>query len=349
MPSFSKEMLLSSSSKETLLSSSSSSKEVLLSSSSSSKEVLLPSSSSKEAFLSISSKEAFPSKRRERYHRLFNSERWNDFQFRDDDIVVASYAKSGTTWTQNILFQLVMGGKSDIDLANSSPWLDSRHFPKEKVFRTLEEQKHRRVIKTHLPADSIVYNRKVKYVFVARDGRDVAWSSYNHLKNISDAQLQKLNFDPNLGQLIPKIGKITQAEFFRNWLDNDCEPYWSMWDMVSTWWEYRNLPNVLVLHYNNLKNDLEGNIKKIASFLNIELGDESLGRVLKYSSFEHMQQNAQFYAPKVCKNWENGPQAFFSKGKNKCWEGNYTEEDVLKYEKIAAKRLGNNVAHWLQT
>jgi aryl sulfotransferase len=44
----------------------------------------------------------------------------------------------------------------------------------------LEAQTHRRFIKTHLPVDALVFSPKAKYIYVARDGRDVAWSLHNH-------------------------------------------------------------------------------------------------------------------------------------------------------------------------
>jgi len=38
-----------------------------------------------------------------------DSARWDGFDFRDDDIVISTYAKSGTTWTQQIVAQMLFG------------------------------------------------------------------------------------------------------------------------------------------------------------------------------------------------------------------------------------------------
>ena len=49
----------------------------------------------------------FPTKHRELHNHHFDSTVWNDFKFRDDDIVISTYAKSGTTWVQQIVSQLL--------------------------------------------------------------------------------------------------------------------------------------------------------------------------------------------------------------------------------------------------
>ena len=68
---------------------------------------------------------AWPTKTREMHNHHFDSTIWNDFAFRNDDIIVATYAKSGTTWTQQIVGQLVFLG-ADIDVPELSPWMDLR-------------------------------------------------------------------------------------------------------------------------------------------------------------------------------------------------------------------------------
>ncbi len=68
----------------------------------------------------------WPVKTRELHNHHFDSTIWNDFTFRDDDIIIATYGKSGTTWTQQILGQLLFNGDPDIAVAELSPWLDLR-------------------------------------------------------------------------------------------------------------------------------------------------------------------------------------------------------------------------------
>ena len=116
---------------------------------------------------------AWPKKTREIYKHVIDSTRWNDFVFRDDDIVISTWAKSGTTLTQQICAQLVFNG-ADVYGPNFSPWIDLMVSDGE-IPRAVA-QTHRRFLKTHLPIDSIVYSPCAKYIFVGRDGRDTFWS-----------------------------------------------------------------------------------------------------------------------------------------------------------------------------
>jgi hypothetical protein len=69
---------------------------------------------------------SWPQKTRELHSHHFDSTIWNDFRFRDDDIVIATYAKAGTTWVQQIVAQLLFGGDPELAVAEMSPWLDLR-------------------------------------------------------------------------------------------------------------------------------------------------------------------------------------------------------------------------------
>ena len=47
----------------------------------------------------------------------------NEFRFRPDDVIVGTYGKSGTTWTQQIVGQLVFRSREDVNVPAVSPWL----------------------------------------------------------------------------------------------------------------------------------------------------------------------------------------------------------------------------------
>src|SRR5690348_10650627 len=103
---------------------------------------------------------AYPRKTREFHSHHFDSTVWNDFKFRDDDVIIATYAKSGTTWTQQIVGQILFNGDTDVDVPAISPWLDLRVPPAEMKLSALEAQTNRRFVKTHLPVDALVFSPK---------------------------------------------------------------------------------------------------------------------------------------------------------------------------------------------
>jgi len=114
-------------------------------------------------------KPAWPRKTRELQNHHFDSTIWNDFHFRDDDIVIATYGKSGTTWTQQIVGQLMFNGSEEVAMNELSPWLDLRVPPKAIKLPMVEAQTNRRFLKTHLPVDALVFSPKAKYIYVGRD------------------------------------------------------------------------------------------------------------------------------------------------------------------------------------
>src|SRR5262245_30965419 len=105
-------------------------------------------------------------------HHL-DSTRWDHYKPRDDDIIISTSYKSGTTWTQEIVLRLLYQGPDAPYLSQVSFWVEARWEPLDEIIKGLEEQKQRRFIKTHLPLDGLPYYSHVKYIVVGRDPRDV--------------------------------------------------------------------------------------------------------------------------------------------------------------------------------
>jgi len=83
----------------------------------------------------------WPVKKQELHNNHFDSTMWNDFKFRDDDIIISTYAKAGTTWLQQIVSQLIFNGEAGLEVAEMSPWIDLRVPPKSVKIPAVEAQK----------------------------------------------------------------------------------------------------------------------------------------------------------------------------------------------------------------
>ncbi|MDQ8021222.1 MAG: sulfotransferase domain-containing protein [Moraxellaceae bacterium] len=291
---------------------------------------------------------AWPAKSREFRNHHFDSTVWNDFRFRDDDIVIATYAKSGTTWMQQIVAQLVFDGDPDIDVAQRSPWLDLRYPSKGLKLLTLEAQTHRRFIKTHLPIDALVFSPKAKYLYIGRDGRDVVWSMYNHHANATQQWYDNLNKTPGL--VGPPIERPTADihQYWHEWMAGDGHPWWPFWENVRGWWAARHLPNVMFVHFVDLKRDMAGEIRRIADFLDIPVDGPQWETILHHCSFDWMKQNAARHVGGGGDWLAGGAETFINKGVNGRWADTLTAGDVAEYEARARAELGEDCARWLK-
>ena len=291
---------------------------------------------------------AWPRKTRELHNHHMDSTAWNDFPFRDDDVIVGAYGKSGTTWTQQIVGQLIHGGDPDVRIADISPWWDMRIIPPE-VREAVLAQPHRRVLKTHLPADALVMSPKAKYLYVARDGRDVVMSMHNHHSNFAPIAYELINGMP--GRVGPELPPCDpdKRRYFRTWLDGDGAPFWSFWENIATWWAIRDLPNVRLVHFADLKRDLEGEMRAIADFLEVHVPASKWPTLVEHCTFDWMKANAEKVAPLGGAVWEGGASTFVNKGVNGRWKDVLTVQDSLDYERMALERLGPDCARWLAT
>ena len=291
----------------------------------------------------------WPEKTRELQNHHFDSTIWNDLKFRDDDIVIATYAKAGTTWMQQIVAQLMFDGDPDIAVAEMSPWVDLRVPPKEVKLPLLEAQTHRRFMKTHLPVDATRFCPQAKYLYIGRDGRDVVWSMYNHHANANQRWYDALNNTP--GRVGPPIEPPpdTIRQYWREWLDRDGYPFWPFWDNVRSWWAVRDLPNVKFIHFANLKHDMAREIRAIATFLDIPIKESRWESILEHCSFEWMKKNATKSVPLGGAFWDAGAEVFINKGVNGRWTDTLTPEEVAEYEARSRTELGDECAHWLAT
>lgn len=286
---------------------------------------------------------------REVRNHMLDSRRWNDFVFCNDDVVTATWAKSGTTWVQQIIGQLLFKADEHIPIFDLCPWMEHRPIPKESIMSMLEAQAHRRIMKTHLPADALPLSPLARYLYIARDGRDVVWSWYNHHRSLTQRVLDVINNTPD--RVGPPLGPANDdvRQYFIEWLEKDGYPVWPFWSHVRSWWDVRHRPNVLLVHFNRLKADLPGEIRRIAAFLNIAIEEDLFPRIVEHCGFDYMKAHAATLSPLFDGALHGGASAFIYKGTNGRWRDVLSSDDIRRYQRAAEENLPSDCAHWLAT
>jgi aryl sulfotransferase len=213
-------------------------------------------------------------------------------------------------------------------------------------------------METHLPLDAIPYHDDMRYIFVTRDTRDVFMSLYNHYHSHTDQAYEMFASGDPVGGPLPRCPDDPRA-LWREWTtrasfewEDDGWPYWSHHYHATSYWEFRHLPNLLVVHYNDLKADLEGQMRRIAAFLEIEVTESEWPALVEAATFdamraEAMRQEADGTAP-LGVIWQDGAQSFFYKGTNGRWRDILTPADLELYEQAVA-RLDPDLRVWLES
>lgn len=286
----------------------------------------------------------------------FDSTRWDYFEARDDDIIIATSYKAGTTWTQAIIAHLLFpDGNLPGPPAELSPWLDMRLLPLEVALGGLRAQPHRRFIKTHLPLDGMRFDERLKYLYVARDGRDVFMSLWNHYRNTADHTFLSMNSIPGrVGDEFPRPPEDIH-EFWQGWVgrglfewESDGWPYWSHLSNVQSWWDWRHLPNLQLVHYADLLADTEGEMRRIADFLEIDVPEDAWPGIVKAVSFQEMKRNGERYAPGGGEFWKGGAATFMNKGTNGRWRDVLSETELAQYDAACERTLTPECRDWLE-
>eukprot|EP00601_Ochromonadales_sp_CCMP2298_P005341 CAMPEP_0173195960 /NCGR_PEP_ID=MMETSP1141-20130122/15345_1 /TAXON_ID=483371 /ORGANISM="non described non described, Strain CCMP2298" /LENGTH=296 /DNA_ID=CAMNT_0014120547 /DNA_START=27 /DNA_END=917 /DNA_ORIENTATION=+ len=289
-----------------------------------------------------------PQKTREQQNHHQDGTIWNDLEIRDDDVIIATYGKTGTTWTQQIVGQLLSNGDPLVGAA-ASPWVELRVPPKEVKKPELDAMPSRRYLKTHLPLDALVFSPKAKYIYVGRDGRDVVWSLFNHHINANDMWYSVLNDTP--GRVGPPIERPANDvhQYYQDWMDKDGHPLWPFWDNARTWWEHRHQPNVLFVHFANLKRDMPGEMRRIAAFMGAAVDESKWAQTVEHCTFAYMKEHAGAIVPAGGAFWDGGADVFMNKGVNGRWADTLSQEEVRAYEARAEAELGADCARWFAT
>ena len=244
-----------------------------------------------------------------------------DLTLHDDDVWIVSYPKAGTTWTQYIVQLIHSGGKDDgRKVSDAVPWIEAGEA---ECQITVEDMIPPRAFKSHMPYEKMPCgppnSTPAKYIYVARNPKDLATSFFHHCCAYHVPGLQ-------------------WKEFFECFLSGMVE-FGDYFDHVLGWWSHRNDENVLFMKFEDMKCNPVSTITRIATFVGFpNLSQEVITAIAEKTSFDKMRRN-----DKANYSWstDRDPQAppFLRKGIVGDWKNQFSMEDSERLEKICHDRL----------
>lgn len=206
------------------------------------------------------------------------------FKPRPSDVFVTPFAKSGTTWVQQIVHGLRTRGSMDFsEITEVIPWIEVAHDIDIDLERPQPGEP--RAYKSHLSWELIP--KGARYIYVVRDPGDIAVSIYHFFSGWW--------FEP---------GTISLPELTRAWLLGAEGPR-RYWPHVLSWWQHRQDENVLFLCYEQMKKDLPRTVRRIADFIGIALDDELHDIVVRQSTIEFMREHERHFDDHLIKEKRN--------------------------------------------
>jgi hypothetical protein len=289
-----------------------------------------------------------------------DSVRWQHFPFRSGDIVISTPAKSGTTWTQMICALLVFQSpRLPRPLDAMSPWPDALMHRWSDVLATVEPQDHRRFMKTHTPLDGLPFRPDVTYVCVGRDPRDTAVSWDHHMANLDFGTVLGMRAavvaggaedDPALPVLpvppLPEGPPPPPRERFLAWMDSPevVATLAAAMHHLGTFWAARHESNVVLLHYDDLRADLPGQMRALAARLGVDVPEQAWPELVRAATFEDMRARPELTPEKGI--WID-PTRFFRRGTSGQWRDLLTEEDLRRYAARVAELADPELVAWV--
>ncbi|XP_077970178.1 amine sulfotransferase-like isoform X2 [Styela clava] len=210
---------------------------------------------------------------------------------RENEVMVASYAKTGTTWTREIIRQILYGRDEKLDdltkdITLPHLYLESCTPSKFNVMHNIPIP--RRYFVTHLPAELVnlekYKRRNIKIVYTLRNPKDRLVSFFNFLKGF-----------PLQGEL-EKFATDDWNEYFEREMK---EPYplrmrkgESYLDHILSWLPHleNNKNAILIVYEEMIKNPFK-KTKELSEFLDVKLSNDEINKIVKNCSIDNTKKS----------------------------------------------------------
>lgn len=273
-----------------------------------------------------------------------NTDVWEYFKLRPDDIIVNTPPKCGTTWTLNIIMMLIHGRVvPEAGNREDAPWLDAAFRDRKAIAASQSLLTRRRCIKTHTPMDGIAYGAEPTYIVVYRHPVDVHFSFRSHVENMKDSK--------DFIDLFPSDVSAGFRRFLDSPLTDAGIDDLTISSIVHHYTQSKARQpdgNVHFFHYADLSRDLHGQIRRLAEILKISLSAQTIHDVTEANTFASMREVAETSESRFDEKSPFLDQAqFFASGTSNKWEGRLTGEEIERYNGVCASLLPPEDAAWL--
>ncbi|KAM8939220.1 sulfotransferase 1B1-like [Pelodytes ibericus] len=243
-----------------------------------------------------------------------NWERVDQFQARSDDVIIATYPKAGTTWVSEIVDMIFCDGDPEkcrrATIYNRVPYFEFRIPGILTGVEQIESAPSPRLVKTHLPIQLMpesFWEKNAKVIYVARNAKDVAVSYF---------------FFHKMVKALPDPGPWDK--FLNDYVEGQVS-YGSWHDHVIGWWEKRHEHQILYLFYEDLKENPKREILKILHFLEREMSDEIVDKIVHHTSFQEMKNNDMVNYKSIPEElMDQSTSSFMRKGVAGDWKNHFT-------------------------
>jgi len=267
----------------------------------------------------------------------FKQDAFAGYRPTQQDVIVSTYPKSGTTWMLQMAHQTSFLGEGDFEHQyDVMPWPD-KLIPLDNIeladMRVAQASPSGfRIIKSHLEAEFIPYAPAAKYISVIRDPKDMLVSM--------------VMFENGFNELLCD-GSVPIDAFVKAF-QTDRFQYQSWPAFIDSWWALRERENVFLITFEEMKADPIGMIRRVADFLGVNLTPTQLFKVAEKTSFVYMKANDHKFAQPA---WGNGNVPLVRSGKS----GNSKEllsaeqqQQIDEFCLQALKQLGSDFPYQQQ-
>ena len=152
-------------------------------------------------------------------------------------------------------------------------------------------------------------------------------SLWNHYDAYTDLAYSLFNDPERPGAELPRCPERA-VDLWPRWIgegwfewEPDGWPFWSHHHHLSTWWQWRELPNVYFIHFGDLLADTEGEMRRLAVYCGIEVPEERWPGIVDAVQLDAMRKDAKRDGGGASMIFEGGIDRFLFKGTNGRWKG----------------------------